>query len=84
MFKCDKCGACCRNLDKSPIYDGMHSGNGICHYLSGNECSIYESRPLICRIDDSYRVFFSKEMTYDDYLQLNYKCCEILKNKKEE
>lgn len=84
MFKCDKCGACCRNLDKSPIYEGMYNGDGICCYLSGNDCSIYENRPLICRVDDSYEAFFSNEMIYDDYLELTYQCCKILKNKEEE
>lgn len=81
MFQCDRCGKCCRNLDKSPIYKHMHKGDGVCHYLSGNKCSIYEERPLICRIDDSYEVFFEKDMSYEEYLQRNYECCAILKIK---
>lgn len=84
MFKCDKCGKCCRNLNKSPIYSELHDGDGICRYLVGNECSIYERRPLICRIDESYDAFFSDKLSYDEYLQLNYKCCEILKNERNE
>ena len=84
MFQCDKCGECCRNLHKSPIYNEFHDGNGICRYLRGNECWIYENRPLICRVDESYYAFFNDHMTYDEYLQLNYQCCELLKNKEEE
>lgn len=84
MFKCDMCGECCRNLDKSPVYNDLHDGNGICRYLQGNKCSIYEKRPLICRIDESYEVFFKNDMRYEEYLQLTYKCCEILKRKREE
>lgn len=84
MFSCDKCGECCRNLDKSPVYDDLHNGNGVCRYLQGNMCSIYNERPLVCRIDESYEVFFKDEMSYEDYLQLTYKCCEILKGKREE
>ncbi|NLD17895.1 MAG: YkgJ family cysteine cluster protein [Tissierellia bacterium] len=81
MFRCDMCGECCRNLGKSSIYKEMHDGDGICRYLDGNKCSIYEERPLICRIDDSYEVFFKDEISYENFLHQNYICCEILKNK---
>lgn len=84
MFKCDKCGECCRNLNKVNIYKDLHNGDGICRYLEGNECSIYENRPLLCRVDESYEKLFKNIMSYKEYLQLNYQSCEILKNKKEE
>lgn len=41
MFKCNMCGECCRNPDKSPVYNELHDGDGVCRYLDGNECSIY-------------------------------------------
>ena len=84
MFKCDKCGKCCRNLNKSSIYTNLHNGNGICRYLNGNECSIYDKRPLVCRVDESYNVYFKDKIDYSSYLQLNYESCQILKNIKEE
>ena len=84
MFKCDKSGQCCRNLDKSPIYDHLHNGAGICRFLNGNLCSIYETRPVICRVDESYDAFFKEQMSYEEYIQLNYECCKILKGEKEE
>lgn len=84
MFRCDMCGECCRNLDKSPVYRNLHDGDGICRFLKGNKCSIYEDRPLVCRIDESYEVFFQNEMNYEEYLQYNYDCCEILKKRKNE
>lgn len=84
MFKCDRCGECCRHLDKSPVYRELHSGDGICRYLVGKKCSIYENRPLICRVDQSYEIFFKDKITYEEYLQLNYKSCEILKKRKQE
>lgn len=80
MFKCDKCGECCRNLQKSPIYDDLHDGSGICRYLRGDRCSIYEQRPLICQVDKCYETFFKDTLNYEKYLQLNYECCEILKS----
>ena len=54
MFKCDKCGECCRHLNESDLYIELDRGDGVCKYLDGNLCSIYENRPLHCRIDESY------------------------------
>jgi Fe-S-cluster containining protein len=36
-FICEKCGGCCRKMK--------------CIFLKENLCSVYENRPLICRID---------------------------------
>lgn len=80
MFMCDKCGECCKNLDKSPIYAELHSGNGVCKYLDGNLCSIYEKRPLLCRVDESYEAFFKDDITLNEYYRLNYESCIKLKN----
>ena len=79
-FKCDKCGECCRNLNLSEIYKDLDSGNGICKYLKGNLCSIYDDRPIKCRIDESY-VYFSDNMTKEEYYRKNYEMCTILKEK---
>lgn len=46
MFECDKCGECCRHLKDILIYAELDRGDGICRYLKGNLCSIYEERPL--------------------------------------
>ena len=80
MFKCDRCGECCKNLNKSNLYDELHNGDGICRYLIGNLCSIYETRPLLCRIDESYEILFKKTMTKSKFYELNYKFCNELKN----
>lgn len=80
MFQCSKCGECCRNLDKSPLYAELDSGNGVCRYLKGNLCSIYEYRPLLCRIDESYEEFFKDSISKEEYYRLNYEACNILKN----
>jgi Fe-S-cluster containining protein len=80
MFICDKCGECCRNLDKSPIYAELDSGNGTCKYLDGKLCTVYENRPLLCRIDESYEAFFKNIMSLNEYYRLNYESCIKLKN----
>lgn len=80
MFACDQCGECCRNLDKSPIYSELDSGDGTCLYLIGNLCSIYEKRPMLCRIDESYDLLFKDKMTRDEFYKLNQSYCTKLKN----
>lgn len=81
MFQCDKCGACCRNLKLSPLYRGLDRGDGVCKYLSGNLCSIYAQRPLLCRVEESYRAFFAGTMSKEEYYRLNYEACDKLKEK---
>lgn len=79
MFKCDKCGICCRNLDKSEIYKKLDRGDGVCIYLDKNICSIYEYRPLICRVDDCYDLYFSKEISREKYYIINEEACKKMK-----
>lgn len=82
-FICDKCGLCCRNLNNCDIYKFLNKGNGICQYLdeTTNLCSIYENRPIICNVEKSYSVFFSNNVSYEEYIKLNLKACQALKNK---
>ena len=57
------------------------NGNGICKHLdmSSNLCMIYDKRPIICNVEASYGAFFSF-LPYDEYIELNVKGCEMLKN----
>ena len=48
-------------------------------YLKGNDCSIYENRPLLCRIDASYELMFKNFMTKEDYYCINKEACEKIK-----
>lgn len=83
MFQCDHCGCCCRNLDKSKLYSNLDRGDGVCKYLLENECSIYDERPLLCRVDECYGLFFSQYMSLKEYYQLNKKECKKLKKSEE-
>lgn len=84
MFECDKCGECCRNLQMSDIYKDLDSGDGTCKYLKGNLCSIYENRPLKCRVDESYDCYFSEDMTREEFYEQNYKVCKELKQRRDQ
>lgn len=80
MFNCDKCGKCCRHLNLSTMFADLDRGDGICKYLDGKLCSIYDQRPLKCRIDESYQTFFKDSMSLDEFYHLNYEMCKIIKN----
>lgn len=79
MFVCDRCGECCRHVNLSPLYHSLDRGDGVCKYLTGNLCSIYDSRPLLCRVDESYEAFFKECMSIEDYERLNYETCYKMK-----
>lgn len=83
MYSCEHCGCCCRNLDKSDIYAPLDRGDGVCKYLKGNDCSIYENRPVLCRIDDSYDRFFSKTMSKEEFYGINKQACKLLQKLEE-
>lgn len=67
MFGCTKCGACCRKIDIAVQNTWMMEGFGVnikelsfpykwdeqgtCEKLIDNKCSVYNDRPLLCRID---------------------------------
>lgn len=79
MFKCDRCGACCRHLNKSEVYKALDRGDGVCKYLEGNMCQIYEERPLLCRVDECYELYFKEYMSLEEYYEQNYKMCKKIR-----
>lgn len=83
MFDCSKCGQCCQNLKGVELYSDLDRGDGICKFLKENLCSIYENRPIICRIDESYDLYFKDSYTKEEYYELNHRACEaLIENKK--
>lgn len=64
MWECSKCGVCCSFAWlMKPEWD---RGDGTCKYHKNKLCSIYETRPDICRVKD-----YSKES------ELNVACEKI-------
>jgi len=84
MFVCSKCGECCRHIDLIPQLAEFDTGNGVCIHLKGDCCSIYSTRPEICRIDEMYDKYFFKLYTRDDYYQINMGACHKLMEIKKE
>jgi len=80
-FQCNMCGECCRNVGKCEVYTELDRGDGVCKYLVGNLCSIYDERPLQCRVDECYEKFFSNKYSREEYYGLNYEACNNLKKR---
>ena len=70
-FHCDKCGACCSQLKLfGSLYAFLDDGSGVCRYYDKETklCTIYEHRPLQCRVEEGYHAYFA-DIPYEDYLK---------------
>ncbi|QBK77606.1 YkgJ family cysteine cluster protein [Myroides odoratimimus] len=79
MFDCSKCGLCCQNLKGVTLYADLDKGDGTCKYFKENLCSIYEDRPIFCRVDQCYDLYFKQVYTKQEYYELNKEVCDSLK-----
>ena len=77
-FHCDKCGLCCRLLKNVPQLAAFDRGDGVCKFLQGNLCSIYENRPDICNVEKMYPVFASV-MSRQEYEEAMVASCAKIK-----
>lgn len=80
MFSCDKCGLCCRNIWRNATFKDLDRGDGVCKYLVDNLCSIYEERPLLCRVDSCYELYYASRMSIDEFYEKNHDICKLLKS----
>lgn len=49
------------------------------HLSADNLCEIYETRPLICRVDEFYERYMAETITRPLWHAMNYAHCEELK-----
>lgn len=72
-FPCTKCGACCRLV--GTLDPELDRGDLVCKYLGDdNLCTVYETRPRICRVDE----LRPAETTTDTWYRLNLDVCDEL------
>jgi Fe-S-cluster containining protein len=64
-FNCTQCGLCCKAI-------------GCPHLTEDNLCSIYETRPLVCNIEQGYQELFKDKMTKREWFMLNEHYCKVL------
>ena len=89
-FPCTGCGACCKVISwadeiivrddpEHPYYFPYTHKEGVCEKLGeDNRCTIYETRPLICRIEESCEYFGRDKQKY---FELNIKGCHEIIDK---
>lgn len=81
MFICNKCGLCCRNINRIPELKEFDSGNGVCiHLTDDNLCEIYSERPDVCNVQVMYEKKYKHLMSQEDYDKMNMQGCALLRN----
>lgn len=82
-FPCTQCGLCCKNITNVIGLEDFQQGDGVCiHYSSINGCEIYRDRPLVCRVEEGYKAFFST-MSKEVFYQRNAEICNQLQEQAE-
>ncbi|EJB51411.1 YkgJ family cysteine cluster protein [Helicobacter pylori] len=78
-FPCTSCGLCCKNITGIIELIGFDAGNGVCKFLDleTNLCKIYESRPLICRVDEVHKKLYS-HIPLKEFYAKNAEVCNAL------
>jgi Fe-S-cluster containining protein len=80
---CEACGAqCCRNWNIYQFDPTMVDKYGVCIYLNQetNKCTIYDTRPVFCRVHDYYVERMSSKMSFEEYMRSSYVGCKVLQN----
>lgn len=83
MFPCTGCGICCQNISTVKELKEFDLGNGVCKFfdIKTNSCTIYESRPDICKVDKMFDIKYSNEFSKKEFYKLNAKVCNELQKK---
>lgn len=76
-FPCTQCGACCSNINHLDFLN-EYNQNGVCINLQNNKCAIYDSRPLLCKINEAFDTIFSMYMSREEYYLANALACNEL------
>lgn len=80
-FVCSKCGSCCTHLTLfHGVYDELDRGDGVCMYFDEKTllCSIYNSRPTLCRVEEGYKLFSS--ISWNEYMTKMQSACAYLQS----
>ena len=75
---CTGCSLCCRMVSLNPDFTEPIDENGVCVHLKDNKCSIYEDRPLLCRVDEMYEELKDNFASKEDYIKTTIKVCNSL------
>lgn len=78
MFPCERCGYCCRRVGEVFFARHMAKPGGVCKYLdeATNLCTIYNERPIFCRVDELYEKNLSDKISREDFYRINKEVCK--------
>lgn len=79
-FPCTQCGLCCQHVNLADETRSLDRGDGTCKYYSdiNKSCTIYADRPDICRVDRQYNLHYADKFSWEEFIDLNLKACDIL------
>lgn len=83
-YKCENCGACCRFGNPGRFDPNIVNEHGDCIYLDLKTklCTIYENRPIFCRLHEWYSITYDPELVpFDVYVILQKIGCDKLREK---
>lgn len=85
MFPCSKCGLCCQNISTVEELIEFDLGNGVCKFFNyeTKSCSIYDTRPNICRVSDMYKLKYYKDFSKEEFFKINVNACNEIQDKYE-
>lgn len=80
IFPCTGCGLCCQRISGVEALRDYDLGNGTCKYFSQaeNNCTIYDSRPLECRVDEMYDKVYSSQYSRIEFYKMNAQICNAM------
>ncbi|GAA8811036.1 YkgJ family cysteine cluster protein [Helicobacter pylori] len=76
-FPCTSCGLCCKNITGIIELIEFDAGNGVCKFLDLKTCKIYESCPLICRVDEVHKKLYPN-IPLKEFYAKNAEVCNAL------
>ena len=89
-FPCTGCGLCCRNIQNALTWDAPKwmkpaiaafpykvMPDGSCEMMVGNQCSVYEDRPLLCNLERQAEEL-DMPMNRQEWFDMNVKGCHTL------
>lgn len=81
-FPCTSCGKCCQSIKNSSQTRHLDRGDGTCRHFVDETllCSIYETRPLECRVEEYYQKHLSQTISWDDFIEVNVSICRKLQS----
>ncbi|MGU5638073.1 YkgJ family cysteine cluster protein [Aeromonas veronii] len=79
-FPCTSCGKCCRRVSANPETVFLDRGDGVCSFFAEEThlCTIYDQRPLVCRVEDYYHTRLADVISWDQFVRINLAICKKL------